>query len=78
MVQEPTPTSQPPARVCKSCGCNSPLPARARLNMVYCSARCRAFEYDDSITNLLQPVHTLADSAARDEDGNITALIKHP
>lgn len=46
--------------------------------MVYCSARCRAFEYDDSITNLLQPVHTLADSAARDEDGNITALIKHP
>jgi len=45
VVQEPTPISQPPARVCKSCGCNSPLPARARLNMVYCSARCRAFEW---------------------------------
>ena len=45
MVQEPTPISQPPARVCKSCGCNSPLPARARLNKFYCSARCRAFEW---------------------------------
>ena len=45
VVQELSTFSLLPARVCKSCGCNSPLPARARLNMVYCSARCRAFEW---------------------------------
>lgn len=45
MVQELAALPLLPARVCKSCGCGSPLPARARLNMIYCSARCRAFEW---------------------------------
>ena len=45
MVQELAALPVLPARVCKSCGCGSPLPARARLNMIYCSAKCRAFEW---------------------------------